>query len=415
MRIPTLALTLAAAAGVVALPTAANAAPTPTAPDSAQALFESSAQIDVLANDKALEENAGKTLSVTSATIDTLHGAVSCTTAGMCTYRPDRGWVGSETFTYSVSDGGAEPGQGTVTVNTINVGLIGQSVSTRRLRWPNTLDVTGFVKDPSGAFVQNVDVKLMARVSGGVYTQVGPTLNTGSTGKMAVTGLAPTETTTYKWMVENRSSSSSMVPVTPKLTAGWGDKKLAVGDTTTLNVTTAPVTAGEKVVLERQLSSGVWEPVPGFEQVFAETSTSDQAFTWTIPATNGSRTYRVSVPKSGGREATTSTDTTVKGYKAEIVNFEPSNADEWVKIQNTGKVSINLENWVVADGNSEVKLPNYSVGPGDSLKIHSGSGRNGFRNLYLRKTGRFWGDNSTFTLTDDTKWKMDVFPDPVTP
>src|SRR5262245_38760567 len=121
MRIPTLAVTLAAAATVVAIPTAANAAVAVN--DSVIAKFETVKSIDVLANDKLDSGNSGKTLTVTSGTPTAAHALVNCTSAGMCTYDPDADWVGTETFTYTVSDGTATA-EGQVTVKTVNVSLI---------------------------------------------------------------------------------------------------------------------------------------------------------------------------------------------------------------------------------------------------------------------------------------------------
>ena len=68
MRIPTLgALTLAAAATVVALPTAANAAAPTAVPDTAQASFETAKVINVLANDA--NPFPGKPLTVVRASV----------------------------------------------------------------------------------------------------------------------------------------------------------------------------------------------------------------------------------------------------------------------------------------------------------------------------------------------------------
>jgi hypothetical protein len=43
------------------------------------------------------------------------HGTVACTAAGGCTYTPATGWSGTDTFTYTVSDGRLSA-TGTVTV-----------------------------------------------------------------------------------------------------------------------------------------------------------------------------------------------------------------------------------------------------------------------------------------------------------
>jgi Bacterial Ig domain/Lamin Tail Domain len=413
MRIPTLAVTLAAAAAIVAVPTAAHAAPPVAVSDSAVHFTDSSlVNIEVLANDAAHADNTGKTLTIASdsLSIDAEHGSVTCTAAGRCTYRQDAGWVGTDTFSYTVTDG-TESAQGTVSVRTINLGLIGHDLSTRFLRWPDTLDVTGFVKDSSGAFVQNVDVKLMAKVSGGAYQQVGATQNTGATGTMAITGLAPTEATIYKWMLATRSSISRQVTVTPRLGVAWEAKKLAVGDTTTATVRTAPVTEGGTLLLERRLEDGTWTTVGS--HTFTATSTEEQVVPFTVNGLNGNRIYRARVPESGGREEATSGSTTVRGYKAEVVDFNAPNDTEWVKIENTGRVTFDIKDWVVADDDSTVALPSHTVRAGETVRVHSGTGRITLRNAYLRDTARYWESDSVITLTDNREFELDVFPNPV--
>lgn len=414
MRIPTLAVTLAAAtAAAVALPTAAHAAPPVTVPDSAVAFSDSSlVNIEVLANDAAHDDNFGKNLTIASDSlaIDTEHGSVTCTNAGRCTYRHDAGWVGTETFNYTVTDG-TETAQETVSVRTINLGLIGHDLSTRFLKWPNTLDVTGFVKDPSGAFIQNVDVKLMAKVADGVYEQVGETVNTGTTGTMTMTGLAPTETTIYKWMLEGRSSISRQVAVTPKLGVSWEAKKLAVGDTTVATVKTAPVTTGGTVLLERRTEEGTWTEED--RHTFTADSTEEQIVTFDVAGLNGNRIYRVRVPESGNREEATSASTTIRGYRAAVVGFSPTDTDEWVKIENTGRITFDIKDWVLADDDSTVPLPSHTVRAGETVRVHSGTGRITLRNAYLRDSTRYWQGDSTITLTDAREHALDVYPDPV--
>ena len=414
MRIPTLAVTLAAAAAIVAVPTAAHAAPPVAVDDSAVHFSDSSlVNIEVLANDAEHADNSGKSLTLTSESlsIDTAHGSVTCTAAGRCTYRQDAGWVGTETFNYTVTDG-TETAQGTVSVRTVSIGTFGHDLSTRALRWPDTLTVTGFLKDPSGAPIQNADVKLMAKGASNVYQQVGPTLNTGTTGTMTMGGLTPTENTIYKWVFASRSSISRGITVTPHLGVAWEAKKLAVGDTTTATVTTAPVTAGGTVLLERRLEdgSGAWTTVG--QHTFTESSTANQVVTFQVPGLNGLRVYRARVPASGNRQEATSATTTIRGYKAAVVDFNAPNADEWVKIENTGKVSFNIEDWVLTDADSTVPLPSHTVRAGETVRVHSGTGQISLRNTYLRDTPRYWEGDSIITLTDAREYELDVFPNP---
>ena len=72
---------------------------------------------DVLTNDTDAECN---TLSVTSFSNGT-KGSVSCTTAGVCTYTPCLNLNGTDSYTYTVSDGSSSStGTVSVTVAAVN-------------------------------------------------------------------------------------------------------------------------------------------------------------------------------------------------------------------------------------------------------------------------------------------------------
>ena len=413
MRIPTLAVTLAAAAAVVAVPTTAHAVTPDAVDDSVYAAFEGVRAFNVLTNDT--NPDTGETLTVTTPAPEAANGTVACQADGDCTYAPDDDWTGVDTFTYSVSDGGATPetDTATVTVETVNVGTVGITMSKTTLKYPGTVDFTGFVRNPSGAGVAGVTVTLMGRPSteGGVYTPV-TTATTTSTGAIPTKTITPQTSATYRWEVVGvRNSVSRFLPLTPQLDVVYEAKKLAVGDINTITATTAPVAEGAVVNLERRLNDGTWSVVDTHTAVVSSTGSQDFAFN--VEALPGSRIYRVAVPESGGRAATTSSSTTIRGYQAQILSFEPADDSEWVKIENTGKVSFNLEDWVLSDSDSTVRLPNRSVAAGDILRIHSGNGTNGLRNLYLKRSARFWTNASTITLSDNREATLDVIPDPV--
>ncbi len=69
--------------------------------------------VDVLANDS---DPDGDPLTVTSWT-DPTHGSVSCTAGGDCTYTPAAGYDGTDSFTYTISDGRGGGATGTVTID----------------------------------------------------------------------------------------------------------------------------------------------------------------------------------------------------------------------------------------------------------------------------------------------------------
>jgi hypothetical protein len=80
---------------------------------------DASGQVDVLFGDV---DDDGDALVVESLSPEAENGTVSCTTGGICTYTPDPDFAGSDTFTYSISDGqgGADSGDVAVTVTPVN-------------------------------------------------------------------------------------------------------------------------------------------------------------------------------------------------------------------------------------------------------------------------------------------------------
>ena len=76
--------------------------------------------VNVLANDFDIDGDSP--LIVTTASPTAAHGTVSCTAAGACTYTPNPGYVGSDSFTYTISDGhsGTDTGLVNVTVSPVN-------------------------------------------------------------------------------------------------------------------------------------------------------------------------------------------------------------------------------------------------------------------------------------------------------
>lgn len=72
---------------------------------------DTSGSVNVLANDT---DPNGDPLVVTTVAPAAAHGAVSCTAAGICTYTPNAGYTGADSFTYAISDG--KGGSDTATV-----------------------------------------------------------------------------------------------------------------------------------------------------------------------------------------------------------------------------------------------------------------------------------------------------------
>src|SRR6185295_5114711 len=104
---------LTAQGTIVITVTRANIAPV-AVDDVAATTQETPKAIDVLANDTDADHD---TLAISSATGAT-HGQVSCTPV-LCTYTPEPGFFGTDSFTYTITDGfsGADEGAVAVTVS----------------------------------------------------------------------------------------------------------------------------------------------------------------------------------------------------------------------------------------------------------------------------------------------------------
>jgi Bacterial Ig domain/Lamin Tail Domain len=419
MRIPTLgALTLAAAAAVVALPTAANAVAPTAAADTVDAKFQTAKVINVLANDT--NPDSGESLTVTGKT-NGAHGTVSCTTAGDCTYTPDTGWVGNDTFTYTLSASGSpvETATGTVSVRTVKVSLITLSstpanlVATKDTHAP-THTVNGLVTTTNSVPVAGIPVQLWKKSTGETAFSLVATRTSNSQGKVSVADLAPTNHTSYQWKSEFKDSAVRSVDVTPFVTTSYDNKKFAKGQTFTVSGVAGPVAQGQNVVLQLKGATG-WTTVQTkqFGSPAADHSAA-YSFDPVTHAVSGSFLYRVVVPEvtEQGRLKGTSGQSTVEVYDAQVTGVQPSNADEYVTVKNTGKVTFNLKDWTLSDDDSNVTLPKRLVAPGGIVRIHTFKGTNNSKNLYLRRANPVWGNSGTVELNDNKPFLVDdlVYP-----
>jgi hypothetical protein len=80
---------------------------------------DTAGDVNVLANDS---DPDGDALAVTGSA-NGAHGSVSCPAAGPCTYTPAAGFSGSDSFTYTVSDGRGGTATGNVSVAVIPLGV----------------------------------------------------------------------------------------------------------------------------------------------------------------------------------------------------------------------------------------------------------------------------------------------------
>ncbi|HET7195847.1 MAG TPA: Ig-like domain-containing protein [Nocardioides sp.] len=412
MRIPTLgALTLAAAAAVVAVPTAANAAPLAN-PDSATTTTGVAKSFNVLTNDT-------KDAATTWASISTTtpgHGAVSCATDGNCTYTPTTGWSGTDNFTYTVADSAGGSATGNVSVETVAVSNITiASTPTTNLAWPKfdpaaapvapTAKFTGVVKKSTSAgsvVAQGVEVQLMAKPTGASsYTAVpGKVAVSSDKGVVSVSGVAPSTFTSYKWKAGNYLSGLSSLSVTPSLTTKFTPGTLARTATVAVSGMSGPATGGETVELQRRnATTGVWEST-GMLTTLGSPTDGYAGYSFELPSdVSGKFTYRVVRPQAGGLNAVASGQTSIKRYDAKVQEVHPADADETVIVKNNGKVAVNLLGWALRQGTKEAVLPKWTLAVGDTVIIHSGRGINKGRNLYLKGADR-WNASGTVTLFD---------------
>jgi outer membrane protein OmpA-like peptidoglycan-associated protein len=114
--------------------------------DSTSLVRGTTANIGVLANDSDPDGNA---LAVTAVT-QPAHGTASFTAGGV-TYTPAAGYVGADSFTYTISDGAG--GTATATVNvtvTDRLPVANPDVATTHIETPTTINVLANDSDPDG-------------------------------------------------------------------------------------------------------------------------------------------------------------------------------------------------------------------------------------------------------------------------
>ncbi len=81
-----------------------------------------------------------------------------------------------------------------------------------------------------------------------------------------------------------------------------------------------------------------------------------------------------------------------------IVRVSPAR-DEYLSVRNTGAVSVNLRGWKLMNKAGHVlRLPNYQVNPGATVRIFTGSGKHVAGKLFLGTTSDVWGRHGTATL-----------------
>ncbi len=111
-------------------------------------LCSSSTTIDVLANDTDVNND---TLTVTAVSAPTSGGTATLNANGTVTYTPTPGYLGADSFTYTISDGWGGTAIGTVTVEVINnLAVLLNDSATTNYQTPVTVAVLANDSDPDG-------------------------------------------------------------------------------------------------------------------------------------------------------------------------------------------------------------------------------------------------------------------------
>jgi hypothetical protein len=67
---------------------------------------------------------------------------------------------------------------------------------------------------------------------------------------------------------------------------------------------------------------------------------------------------------------------------------------EWIRLKNTGPSGVSLAGWRVRDKSGHVYLfGTFTLGAGNTVTIHTGSGTNGSRNRYWSQDNYVWNND----------------------
>jgi micrococcal nuclease len=82
----------------------------------------------------------------------------------------------------------------------------------------------------------------------------------------------------------------------------------------------------------------------------------------------------------------------VLNYDAEGPDTENLNG-EWAAIKNCGLKTLNLHDWTLKDAGTNIyKFDNYELKPGETLFLHTGSGKDGAEKLYWNSATPVWNN-----------------------
>ncbi|MGW3245299.1 lamin tail domain-containing protein [Streptomyces sp. NPDC001070] len=110
-----------------------------------------------------------------------------------------------------------------------------------------------------------------------------------------------------------------------------------------------------------------------------------------------------------GRSSVVIGDVNTRDYGHGYGHSRGRGNDEWIEVVNTGRGPVNLRGWTLSDSDGNryrfgnVRLAGYS-----KVRVHSGFGRDGWRDLYQDRRNSVWDRRDTATLWNDDGRVVDV-------
>ncbi|NEE02587.1 lamin tail domain-containing protein [Phytoactinopolyspora halotolerans] len=263
-----------------------------------------------------------------------------------------------------------------------------------------SVTISGRLRTGDGVNVSGEKVTFQRRFVGATSWTTVSSKNTSSTGRVSFTA-KPSRHTEYRLVhSSNTSYGYSKSPVTrvsvrAALTLTTSRLSGLLGRTTTFKGTVSPYYSKQTVQLQRRVS-GTWRTVS------TKKPSSSGAYSFSVkPSSTGKYTYRVRVPATDRRYSAASSSKTVVRYAAKITSIHYDAAgndwhnlnDEYAVVKNTGSVTINLKDWTLDATPQRKSLPSYTLSPGKSVRIHTGSGSQRTGHIYLGYNSPIWNND----------------------
>lgn len=198
------------------------------------------------------------------------------------------------------------------------------------------------------------------------------------------------------------AATKVLVSVKPVLTAKLSPTAALNGTTVRATGTLKPAHSGRYIYLQRHTSNG-WQTV-----VKTQLSSTGGYSLSTRPTSSGSYTYRIYKPADGDHLSAVSSNLVYRAYRVAIssIHYDAAGddrynlSDEYAVLKNTGRITVNLRGWrlYAGDAGQTFTLPSYSLAPGATVRVRTGSSGSGIR-LYYGKP--IWNnDGETGKLYD---------------